>query len=314
MQDKKLIMIKILDKYREKALERIFLIFMLSACYISCTHSVDLDIKDSRECTGLTRFYNDTGIIILENKKAGDWIFSTYRKNAITGLMSVYKDSIMFINDSFFPAGDAGGQSLDFMDSDRIAVNVSNISGNKTLGCKYIFNLKGFSNNWILAYAEMKEFTGEQSVYHFTDSLQADISICNFSTEQAFMDLFANAGKDVFQYKYRKNNYLDSIEIQVNNMRLANVASFKNIFTLDHAEEILQDYPLSRTNVTFLNNIAYYLERTSITMPAIAILETIVSDYPDRTVSYLNLSDALLKNNLKIKAEKIYSQYTKMKK
>jgi uncharacterized protein YeeX (DUF496 family) len=313
MQDKKLIMIKILKKYRKKALERIFLIFMLSVCYISCTHSVDLDIKYGREYTGLMRLYNDTSINILENKKAGDWIFSTCRKNAIKGLISVYKDSIMFINDSFFPSGDGGSQSLDFMDFDKIVVNVSNVSGNKTLSCKYIFSLNRFSNNWTLVYAEKKEFTGEQSVYHFTDILQTDISMCNFSTEHAFMDLFANEREDVFQYKYRKSNYLDSIETQVNRMRLANVASFKNIFTLDHAEKILQDYPLNKTNVIFLNNIAYYLERTSITMPAIAILETIVSDYPDRIVSYLNLSDALLKNNLKVKAEKIYSQYTKMK-
>jgi hypothetical protein len=304
-------MIKILNKRLKKALKRILQTFMLSACYISCTHSEDLNIKDSRECTGLMKFYNDTAISILENKKAGDWIFSTYRKDTIKGLISVYKDSIMFINDAFFPTGDTAGQSLDFMDSGKIAVNISE---NKTLSCRYIFKLNGSSNNWTLDYAEKREFTGEQSVYLFTDSLQADISMCNFSTEQAFMDLFASAGKDVFQYKYRKNNYLDSIEIQVNSMRLANVVSFKNIFTLDHAEEILQDYPLNRTNVIFLNNVAYYLERMSITMPAIAILETIIGDYPDRTVSYLNLSDALLKNNLKLKAEKIYSQYAKMKK
>ena len=50
----------------------------------------------------------------------------------------------------------------------------------------------------------------------------------------------------------------------------------------------------------------------SITMPAIIILETIIDNYPDRTVSYLNLSDALIKNNLKIKAEKLYKQYVKL--
>lgn len=309
-----MIMIEILNKYREKALENILLISMLAACYISCTHSVDLNTEDSRECTGLTRFYNDTAVCILENKKAGDWIFSTYRKDRLKGLISVYKDSIMFINDTFFPAGDAEHQSLDFIDPGKIAVNVSRVSGNKTLSCKYIFHLNSTSNDWMLDYAEKKEFTAEQSVYHFTDSLRANISMRNFSAEQMSMDLFANAGKNVFQYRYRRNNYLDSMEIQVNNMRLANVASFKNIFTADHAEEILQDYPVNKANVIFLNNIAYYLERMSITMPAIAILETIISDYPDRTVSYLNLKDALLKSGLKVKAEKIYSQYARMKK
>jgi tetratricopeptide (TPR) repeat protein len=97
-------------------------------------------------------------------------------------------------------------------------------------------------------------------------------------------------------------------------MRSAGVESFKNVFTIDHAEEILQDYPVNKITAIFLNNIAYYLEQMSITVPAIAILETVIANYPERTISYLNLCDVLMKNNLKIKAEKIYRQYSQVSK
>jgi tetratricopeptide (TPR) repeat protein len=95
-------------------------------------------------------------------------------------------------------------------------------------------------------------------------------------------------------------------------MKSANVALFANIFTIDHAEEILRDYPVRKSNVPSLNNIAYYLEQMSITMPAIAILETVLDSFPDRDVAYLNLYDALTKMKLKTKAEKLYKQYLKL--
>jgi hypothetical protein len=259
------------------------------------------------------KFRNDTAISILESKKAGNRIFSEYRKNGMTGLISVHNDSVVFVNEAFFSAGDAEHQSFDFIDSNRIALDILYAYDSKTINCKYIFRLDDASDNWLLDYAEKKERTVEQTVYLFADSFPQNISMRDFSAEQTFESLFAKAHDNVFQYKYRKNNYPDSIEIQVNKMRLANTVSFKNIFTVEHAEEILRDYPLNKTNVIFLNNIAYYLERMSITMPAIAILETIIADYPDRTVCYLNLYDALLKNGLKVKAEKIYGQYTELK-
>ncbi|MDR1887612.1 MAG: hypothetical protein LBQ70_06820, partial [Prevotellaceae bacterium] len=45
---------------------------------------------------------------------------------------------------------------------------------------------------------------------------------------------------------------------------------------------------------------------------AIIILETVIAEYPDRTVGYLNLGDALMKNGLKIKARKIYNRYIEL--
>jgi hypothetical protein len=259
------------------------------------------------------KFHNDTAISILECKKAGNRIFSKYQKNTLTGLISVHNDSVVFVNDTFFSTGNAKYQLFNFIDSNKIALDILHVYDNKTINCKYIFRLDDTSDNWLLDYAEKKERDAEQTVYLFTDRFPQNISMCDFSAEQTSESLFAKAHDNMFQYKYRKNNYPDSIEIQVNNMRLANTVSFKNIFTVEHAEEILRDYPLHKTNVIFLNNIAYYLERMSITMPAIVILENIIADYPDRTVCYLNLYDALLKNGLKVKAEKIYNQYTKLK-
>jgi hypothetical protein len=65
--------------------------------------------------------------------------------------------------------------------------------------------------------------------------------------------------------------------------------------------------------VTSLNNIAYYLEQMSITMPAIAVLETVLDSFPDRGVAYLNLYNALIKVNLKTKAKNLYQQYVKLR-
>jgi hypothetical protein len=216
------------------------------------------------------------------------------------------------MNDTFFSAGNDEYTQFGFIDSFKIEFTEQKNLEDKTVNYKYIFRFNDFSNKWLLEYAERKEFTAEQSVYHFTDSIRQNFSMENFSAEKATLALFTNVNNGLFSYKYKQENYLDSIEIQVKNMKLANVTSFRNIFTIDHSEKILQDYPVDRTNVIFLNNIAYYIEQMSITMPAIVILETIIANYPNRTVSYLNLSDALKKNNLKIKAEKIYRQYSKL--
>jgi uncharacterized protein YeeX (DUF496 family) len=225
----------------------------------------------------------------------------------------------MFVNNTFFPTAETKCQRFDFVDSLTIEFVASQNFGNGTINYKYLFRFNNIANKWQLEYAEKKECTTEQSIYYFTDyrivdSLHQGFSMANFSTEKARTMLFTNVNNGVFCYKYKRKHYLDSIEYQISKMRLSNVSSFKNIFTIDHAEEILQDYPVHKTHVTFLNKIAYYLEQMSITMPAIIILEMIVADYPDRTVSYLNLSDALSKNRLKIKAEKIYQQYSKLMK
>jgi hypothetical protein len=221
----------------------------------------------------------------------------------------------MFVNDDFFGSDDL--PEFDFADSGKIIVGQKQNYGDKTVKYKYVFQLDESSKRWLLCYVEKKETAGEpgeQCRYFFTDSLQQDFSMENLSTERFASDFFAAGNKNLFRYVYKNKNYLDSIVIQVNNMRLSNIVSFKNVFTAEHAEEILQHYPLTSINVTPLNNIAYYLEQMSIAMPSITILETIIDTYPDRTVSYLNLSDALMKNNLKIKADKIYKQYVKLMK
>jgi hypothetical protein len=258
------------------------------------------------EPTGLLRFVNDTNIRISVNKKAGDWVFSKYRKDKSTGLILTCKDSIMFVNDNFFASDDLS--EFYFADSVKMIVRQQQNYEDKTVRYKYIFNLNVSSKKWLLCYAEKKEIAGERCKYLFTDSFQQDFSMENFATEHFFSDLFVSGNKNLFRYAYKNKNYLDSISIQVNNMRLSNVVSFKNVFTVEHAEEILQDYPINNLNVTLLNNIAYYLEQMSIVMPAITILEPIIDVYPNRTVSYRNLGDALTKNNLKIKANKIVNK------
>jgi hypothetical protein len=293
----------------------LLLIFAMCAfCISSCNQSpadINKTQKNNREYTDLQKFINVSSIIILESKKAGDRIFFKYRKNKLTGLISVRNDSIVFINEKIFSGNDESTeQGFEFVDSSKIVFSRRRNFEDKTLNYKYIFRFNDSLNKWLLCYAETKEFTTEQYTCFFTDNFIRNFSMEDFSMENFSKD-FSTYGK-LFRYTYKRKNYLDSISIQVNDMRLANVVSFKNIFTVNHAEEILQHYPINNINVISLNNIAYYLERMSITTPSIVILEAIIDDYPDRTISYLNLADALTKNNLTVKAKKIYTQYIQL--
>jgi uncharacterized protein YeeX (DUF496 family) len=265
--------------------------------------------KNNQEYTRLMEFCKDTTVNIVESKKSGNWIFSKYNKNTLTGLIAIYNDSVVFVNEAFFATGKTEYQRFNFVDSLKIELNTGRVFNSTTINCKYIFGFDSLLNKWLLEYAENKEFTSEQSVYLFTGNFSQ-----NFSLEDFSADSFSFPDNNPLRYKYKKNNYLDSVEIQVRSMKSANLALFKNVFTIDHAEEIIHDYSILKTNVILFNNIAYYLEQMSITMPAITILETIVDNYPDRIVSYLNLSDALSKHNLKIKAAQLYKQYVKLMK
>ncbi|MDR3245383.1 MAG: hypothetical protein LBT50_03005 [Prevotellaceae bacterium] len=293
----------------------LLLIFAMCAfCCISCKQSpaeINKISRDEREYTGLQKLITDSTINILENKKVGDRIFFKYRKNKLTGLISVHNDSVAFVNEKIFlEYNESTEQGFEFVDSAKIVFRQSLNFEDKTLNYKYIFRLNDSLNKWLLCYAETKECRTEQYTCIFTDNFSRNFSLEDFSTENFFKD-FAGYGK-LFSYTYKRKNYLDSISIQVNKMRLSDVVAFKNIFTVDHAEEILRDYPANSVNVLALNNIAYYLDRMSIMMPSIAILEVVIDDYPDRTISYLNLADALVKNNLTVKAKTIYSQYIKL--
>jgi hypothetical protein len=296
---------------KKRLLIRYLLIITISVCYVSCENFSDTGeiSENNQEYTQLMEFCNDTTVNIIESKKSGNWVFSKYRKDTLIGLISIYNDSVVFINSTFFTTEKTEYQQFNFVDSLKVELNIGRVSDDKTINYKYIFGFNSLLNKWLLEYAENKELTTEQSVYLFTDNFRQNFLLEDFSASS-----FSFSNNNPFRYKYKRSNYLDSIEFQVRSMKSANVVLFKNIFIIDHAEEILYDYSISKTNVLFLNNIAYYLEQMSITMPAITILETIVANYPDRTVSYLNLSDALAKNKLMIKAEKLYRQYVMLMK
>jgi hypothetical protein len=276
------------------------LIIAISVCLTACRNPVDENriMENSQENTSLMKLCADTAVTIVESKKSGRQIFSKYRKDNVTGLVSIYNDSLVFINDAIF--AETAYQHFHFIDSLRIVFDIGQIVDDKTINRKYIFGFDGRSEKWLLEYAETKELAAEQAVYLFTNTFRHNFSLDDFSTASFG---FSNDGS--FRYTYKRNSYLDNIEIQVREMKSANVALFANIFTIDHAEEILRDYPVHKANVAGLNNIAYYLEQMSITMPAIVILETVIDSFPNRAVAYSNLYDALIKTNLKTKAEKL---------
>ena len=80
-------------------------------------------------------------------------------------------------------------------------------------------------------------------------------------------------------------------------------------FTIETIDRYLSLVPLATGNVREYNNIAYFLERSGSYAPAVHLLETIVAAYPDRTVAYINLGDALWGEQQTDAAKTAYRRY-----
>lgn len=67
-----------------------------------------------------------------------------------------------------------------------------------------------------------------------------------------------------------------------------------------------------KNDVTFTNNIAYFLERSGKYNHAIYFLKDIIKKNPNRTVAYYNLGDAYWGLNKKAKAKQAYKKYIEL--
>jgi tetratricopeptide (TPR) repeat protein len=95
--------------------------------------------------------------------------------------------------------------------------------------------------------------------------------------------------------------------------------SIKNMETCG-CEELRYDITCVRNklyfknDITFTNNIAYFLERSGKYAHAIEFLKDIIKQYPNRTVAYYNLGDAYWGDGDKIKAKQSYKKYIELMK
>ena len=81
------------------------------------------------------------------------------------------------------------------------------------------------------------------------------------------------------------------------------------------AQDILNmNMNISKRDLTYYNNIAYYLEKAKAYKESIYLLEKILEKYPNRTVAYYNLGDSYWGLDDKVSAKKAYKTYIKQMK
>lgn len=74
---------------------------------------------------------------------------------------------------------------------------------------------------------------------------------------------------------------------------------------------LLHENWLRKENLESYNNIAYYLQKAGHNKEAILLLKSIITEFPTRTVAYLNMGDAYLGMYNGFQASKYYAQYMK---
>ncbi len=107
------------------------------------------------------------------------------------------------------------------------------------------------------------------------------------------------------------NNDIDTSNNDLNQILddLKNNYIIKDYKTIERYEKLYQKYPISKSNVMLYNNIAYYLEKSMLYDEALFILNIIVKNFPNRTVSYINLGDVHWELMNVEEARKAYKQY-----
>lgn len=277
-------------------------LFFISVALCSCKGNDydfinNLEYKEPKD--NLYLFYKNDSIDELKTKKVDSWIFSCYKKDNLNGLLLINSDSLIFANDNFFPEN-AANIEINFTDRYNAVFKYTVNSDNYTC----IFNLNEVQNNWLLVYAEKKTILDDEYIYSFTGDISPETALNSF-----ILASFDYDSDEMNNYVFKKKNYLEKIEEQVKYFRSSKIKSFENIFTAEHARELVHYYPVSLMNVIYINNIAYYLEQMDIVIPSVSILESIISVFPNRVVSYLNMGDALAKLNLITKSKEYYKQY-----
>jgi hypothetical protein len=256
----------------------------------------DNDISDI-----FSQFEENYSANIKEIKKAGKWTFVRYENSGSAGFAAMFNDSTVFAN-SKFPVDE-----FYFTDLSKMVAVLKQVRDDKNVVFKYIFKLNVSSNIWTLSYAEKKECTEMQDTYYFTSDFGRKTVLNDFESFDFERD-------GVQRYVFAKKNSLEYISEQLRNMRNDNIVLLKEVFTPEHAEELLQYYPVNPQNVITLNNIGFYLGQTSVNLPAIIILEAVLKEYPNRAIACLNLGDVFMKINMKIKGKAYYSLYIRLMK
>ncbi|WP_299313588.1 tetratricopeptide repeat protein [uncultured Aquimarina sp.] len=114
--------------------------------------------------------------------------------------------------------------------------------------------------------------------------------------------------KDSTNFEKKLNNLLDESKIRYATKDIKWIEEELN--DLFEIGEIIENIRIDKQNVIKLNDIAYFLEQTNKgDHLAIYILEKVISEFPNRTVAYINLGDAYWGLEEKEKAKEAYKTY-----
>lgn len=124
-----------------------------------------------------------------------------------------------------------------------------------------------------------------------------------------------NAKYGMITYRYQEGKYLpmQSKAPEVFDLKQIEEQAKKGL-NFKHAmlKAMLHENWLSKENLESYNNIAYYLQKAGHNKEAILLLKSILNEFPNRAVAYLNIGDAYFGMSNSFKSSQSYAQYIKL--
>ena len=91
--------------------------------------------------------------------------------------------------------------------------------------------------------------------------------------------------------------------------QIVEAEKIESLSDIRYYKDLCKKFPISKSNVSSYNNIAYFLEKKGLSTQSIFLLEKIIKKFPNRTVAYINLGDAYWGTGQKDEAKEAYKKY-----
>ncbi|PHO18109.1 hypothetical protein CPU12_07525, partial [Malaciobacter molluscorum LMG 25693] len=134
--------------------------------------------------------------------------------------------------------------------------------------------------------------------------------------ECGYLNYYHDTVEDIKRVNTQIKNSLNKIELlkSIENDTKLKRKNDLNKYNQIYFYNLFRNIKLSKSNVTYYNNIAYYLNKKRKNNEAIYILEKIVNKYPNRVVALYNLGDAYYDIYDMDMAKKYYKKYVALMK
>ncbi len=196
--------------------------------------------------------------------------------------------------------------------------NTLDIHYNENIGNDLVRHIHCFSNTETIKRLELqKEYvinTNRQGITILCHLLYNPLPILRYeeynSKSYKELGVYLFSG---FQDNEEPNilGFYELIKYQALNNQKDSIDIYGNINVI---KALVEEIEIDKNNVQQYNDIAYYLEQSSLFDSSIFILEKIVKHFPTRVVAYLNLADAYWEIEDKNKAIENYNKYIELMK